>query len=245
MMPPERAAERAEEIAANLGALGRRIDEACRCAGRDPKSVELLPVTKYFPESDIAILHELGLRTFGESRPQELRRKAEFFADLPDLRWRLIGRLQRNKVRAVARWAHSVDSVDSVRLVDALESAVGAAVQSGERSGGLAVLVQISLDGDPARGGVPAAGLAAVADRVAQAENLFLKGLLAVPPRDQPPAEAFSQLALLHTRFRREYPGADELSAGMSQDLDTAIAHGSTCVRVGTALLGPRPIASP
>lgn len=234
---------RAAELADNLARLLARIDAACVAAGRDPGEVRLLPVTKYFPASDIAALYRLGRRDFGENRPQEAGAKAAELGD-PGMRWHLIGRLQRNKARQVVRWAHAVHSVDSERLATALATAAAAALDTGERDTPLEVLIQVSLDADPARGGVDPDALPALADRIADAAELRLAGIMAIPPRAADPDAEFARLAELHARLRIGHPGATELSAGMSGDLERAIAHGSTCVRVGTALMGSRPITS-
>lgn len=237
---------RERELESALGALSDRLANACRGAGRDPGEVTLLPVTKYFPARDVAILYELGCREFGESREQEATAKIAELAELSlPIRWHMIGRLQRNKVRAVARWAHTVQSVDSIRLVDALDHAVAGAMEAGERTERLSALVQVSLDDDPTRGGVSEADLLAVAERVAAAEGLVLSGVMAVAPLDVEPERAFARLVQVHERLLREYPTATVRSAGMSADLESAVAYGSTCVRVGTALMGARPIPSP
>lgn len=239
---------RHEEVASALTRVRARLDAACREAGREPSEVALLPVTKFFPASDVRVLYDLGCRAFGESREPEASTKvAEFSAD-PDVtepvRWHMIGRLQRNKVKSVVRWADTVHSLDSGRLTDALSGAVAAALDAGERSSAVEVLVQVSLDGDPSRGGVPVADLESLADRVASAPGLELAGLMAVPPLGADPDAAFAQLHEVHADLMRVHPGAGTLSAGMTGDLESAVRHGSTCVRVGTALLGSRPIVS-
>jgi len=234
---------RTDELAAALADLTERLARACRSAGRDPGTVALLPVTKFFPASDVRLLYDLGCREFGESRVQEATAKAAEM-DLPGVRWHMIGQVQRNKARVVAGWAHAVHSVDTPRLVRALAGAARAALDAGERRAALRVFIQVSLDGDPARGGIPATALAALADEVAADAALELAGLMAIPPLGASPDAAFAQLAELHARLLRAHPRARELSAGMSTDLEQAIAHGSTCVRVGTALLGSRPLIS-
>ncbi len=235
--------DRAAQVAAALSGVRARLADAVEAAGRDPGSVQLLPVTKYFPVSDVRILHDLGCREFGESRDQEAAGKVAALA-APDTRWHMIGRLQRNKARAVARWAYSVHSVDGDRLVDALSRASAAALAAGERSEPLRVLLQVSLDGDPERGGVCLPDLPGLADRAAAADGLLLDGLMAVPPLGADPDVAFATLAETHRAVLRDHPDARTLSAGMTGDLESAVRHGSTCVRVGTALLGSRPIAS-
>ncbi len=242
--PDSGTAARTDVLARRLTGLLARIDAACAAAGRDSGEVRLLPVTKYFPASDIAVLHRLGRHDFGENRPQEAGAKADDLRELRPLRWHLIGRLQRNKARQVARWAYAVQSVDSERLATALETAVAAALDAGERSEPLEVLIQVSLDADPARGGVEPAGVPALADRIASSAELRLAGIMAIPPLVADPDAEFARLAEVHSRLRAAHPSATELSAGMSNDLERAIAHGSTCVRVGTALMGERPITS-
>ncbi|SHF33515.1 YggS family pyridoxal phosphate-dependent enzyme [Streptoalloteichus hindustanus] len=239
---------RTAELAAALAALRERIAAACAAAGRDPDGVRLLPVTKTFPAEDVARLVDLGQAEFGENKEQEAGPKAAELARLrpgAPARWHMVGRLQRNKARAVVRWAGVVQSVDSPRLADALVRAVAAAREAGERSEPLDVLVQASIDGDPARGGCPLPDLPALADKIAQSGELTLRGVMAVAPREMTPDAAFSALATAADRLRNDHPSAVELSAGMSGDLEQAIAHGSTWVRVGTALLGGRRLASP
>ncbi len=235
---------RAGELATALSALIERIDAACAAAGREPGSVRLLPVTKFFPAADIEILYNLGRREFGESREQEAAGKVAQLGHLSRIRWEFIGRLQRNKAKSVARWADTVYSVDSDRLASALDAGAEAALGDGFRTTPLRVLLQVSLDADPARGGARDAALHALADQVAASRSLQLAGLMAIPPLDVEPDAAFEQLARIHAALTAVHPEAKELSAGMSGDLESAIAHGSTCVRVGTALMGARPITS-
>ncbi|MBV9728360.1 MAG: YggS family pyridoxal phosphate-dependent enzyme [Pseudonocardiales bacterium] len=238
---------RRDELAAALARVCDRITAACAAAGRDPAQVRLLPVTKTFPACDVALLADLGLLDAAEARDSEAAAKvAEVIALRPGaaVRWHMVGRLQRNKSRSVAQWAVQVQSVDSARLVAALDRAACAAREGGQRRGALGVLVQASLDGDPARGGCPLPQLEALADRVAAASQLRLEGVMGIAPLGIAPGAAFAQLSAAAQQLRRSHPGAVELSAGMSGDFEQAIAHGSTCVRVGTALLGDRPLAS-
>ncbi|WP_225732204.1 MULTISPECIES: YggS family pyridoxal phosphate-dependent enzyme [unclassified Nocardia] len=241
---PQAVDRRTAELSANLDALLARIDAACAAAGRDPGSVRLLPVTKFFPASDVEILYRIGRREFGESREQEATGKVAELAGLRDIQWHMIGRLQRNKARHVARWAHTVHSVDSERLATALDAAATAALDAGERTEPVRILLQVSLDDDPDRGGVSPENLGPLADRVAAASGLRLAGLMAIPPLGAESDSSFARLATLHTLLLADHPDAKELSAGMSGDLESAIEHGSTVVRVGTALMGARPITS-
>lgn len=239
--------DRRDELAAAVARVRDRIAAACAAAGRDPAEVRLLAVTKTFPAADVALLADLGLRDVAEARDQEAAAKVtevSALAPVVPVRWHLVGRLQRNKARSVARWAVQVQSVDSVRLAEALDRAARAAQDAGERDGAVGVLVQASLDGDPVRGGCPLPKLEALADRVAAAPGLRLEGVMGVAPLGVAPETAFAGLAAAAQRLLRAHPSAAELSAGMSGDFEQAIAQGSTCVRVGTALLGGRPLTS-
>ncbi|MFD4368802.1 YggS family pyridoxal phosphate-dependent enzyme [Rhodococcus sp. NPDC058521] len=240
-------ADRSEEIAAALTSVRERLTAACTSAGRDPAEVQLLPVTKFFPESDVRILYDLGCREFGESREQEATAKVDEFAKFradSDVRWHMIGHLQRNKAKAIARWAYAIHSVDSPRLVTSLDKAVSIALDEGQRTAPLEVLVQVSLDGDPHRGGVPVAELEELAAQVESRPALRLSGLMAVPPLGSDAEQEFERLASVRRDFLVDHPHATNLSSGMTNDLEHAVRHGSTCVRVGTALLGARPITS-
>jgi PLP dependent protein len=235
--------ERRAELEKALAAVEARIERACVAAGRDRAEVRLLAVTKTFPATDAALLTDLGVTDLAENRDQEAGPKVTELARLRPataVRWHMVGRLQRNKARSVARWAREVQSVDSVRLADALDRAAHSL-----QSPPLAVLVQASLDDAPGRGGCPLSELDALADHVAGTAGLRLRGVMAVAPLGADPDPAFERLARAAERLRRSHPEATELSAGMSGDLEQAIGHGSTCVRVGTALLGGRGLASP
>jgi pyridoxal phosphate enzyme (YggS family) len=239
---------RREELARRLAAVRGRITAACAAAGRDPAEVELLAVTKTVPARDVATLLDLGLTGFGENRAQEAAAKVVEVAGLrPDAspRWHVVGGLQRNKARLVAPWAARVESVDSARLADALDTAVRRALDEGVRRCPLPVLVQYSVDGDPRRGGVADGDLERLAEHVASRRCLRLDGLMAVAPLDADPEAAFAAVAAAAARLRAAHPGAAVLSAGMSGDLEAAVRHGSGVVRVGTALLGPRRLTSP
>ncbi|MGN9808679.1 YggS family pyridoxal phosphate-dependent enzyme [Micromonospora sp. BQ11] len=235
--------DRRAEIAAGLAHVRSRIADACQAAGRDRTGVTLIAVTKTYPAGDVVALADLGVTDVGENRDQEAAPKAaEVAAAGVEARWHFIGQLQRNKAKSVVRYADVVHSVDSVRLARALDAASASA-----RDRPLDVLVQVSIDGDVARGGaVPDAadqdtGLAAVAERVAGADGLRLVGLMAVAPLGWEAERAFARLAEVAESFRAAHPHATALSAGMSGDLEIAIRYGATHVRVGSALLGMRP----
>lgn len=240
---------RTEELAERLAATHERIDAARAAAGRtdDSDRVDLVVVTKFHPVSDVARLAGLGVRDVAENRVQEATAKvAELAAEHPDpaasVRWNMVGHIQSKKAASVAGWADRVHSVDSVRVADGLDR--GRARAAAEREGveALPVLLQLSLDGDTSRGGVVRSELPGLAAHVAGLEHLRLVGLMVVPPLDGEPAAHFEDAAAVAARLRLDHPGADAFSAGMSGDLESAIAAGSTCVRVGTAILGARPV---
>ncbi|MEW9548640.1 YggS family pyridoxal phosphate-dependent enzyme [Nonomuraea sp. NPDC050783] len=224
---------RRDEIAAGLAQVEARIAAACRAAGRDRGEVTLIAVTKTRPAEDVRILAGLGVRDVGENRDQEAAPKADELADLP-LTWHFVGQLQTNKVRSVVGYADVIHSVDRVRLVEAISRE---AVRQGRDVG---CLIQVSLDDDPERGGARPADVLELADEVAGAGGVWLGGVMAVAPLGEEPAKAFARLREVAALVRERHPRATMISAGMSGDLDEAIAHGATHVRVGTALLGRR-----
>jgi len=223
---------REQELAAALAGLEQRLDRACAQAGRPREEVVLVAVTKTHPLSDVEVLAALGVRDVGENRDQEARLKA---AARPDLRWHFVGALQSGKAGSVASYACVVHSVDRASLVRALSAG---AVRAGRQ---VDVLLQVSLDGDPARSGAVPADLPALAEATAAADGLRLAGVMAVAPLGVDPERAFAELADVAARLRVDHPQADRISAGMSGDLEAAVAAGATYVRVGTALLGLRP----
>ncbi|WP_435600930.1 YggS family pyridoxal phosphate-dependent enzyme [Streptomyces sp. C10-9-1] len=234
--------DRRAELAANLAGVEERIAAACAAAGRPREEVTLIVVTKTYPASDVRILHGLGVRHMAENRDQDAAPKAAACADL-DIHWHFVGQLQTNKVRSVAGYADTVQSVDRLRLVTALS---GAAVRAGRE---VTCLVQVALDAESGqqgeRGGVAPDGVAELADAVAGSPGLRLGGLMTVAPLRGPYAGrqqvAFERLMESSSRLRADHPAANMVSAGMSADLEQAVAAGATHVRVGTAVLGVRP----
>lgn len=231
------ASGRAQEIASSLARVRSRIDDACAAAGRPAESVGLTVVTKTFPASDIAILASLGVTDVGENRDQEAKAKCAALSGT-GVRWHMIGRLQRNKARSAARWADVVESVDRHELIEPLSRAAQ------EFGRALDILVQVSLDDQPGRGGSGESEVLALCDAVALAPGLTLAGVMAVaphPPGPGDPGAAFARLARIHARVLERHPDATVRSAGMSGDLESAIEHGATQVRIGGAILGNRP----
>ncbi|MFB6676226.1 YggS family pyridoxal phosphate-dependent enzyme [Streptomyces sp. NPDC057684] len=234
--------DRKAQLAANLAQVEERIASACAAASRKREEVTLIVVTKTYPASDVRILSELGVRDVAENRDQDAAPKAAECADLP-LRWHFVGQLQTNKVRSVVGYADVVQSVDRSKLVTSLSTA---AVRA-ERE--LGCLIQVALDagenGRGERGGVGPGGIGELAAIVADSPGLRLDGLMTVAPLTGPYAgrqqAAFERLMDLSTDLRRAHPAANMVSAGMSADLEQAVAAGATHVRVGTAVLGVRP----
>jgi pyridoxal phosphate enzyme (YggS family) len=224
---------RRSELELRLAEVRRRIAKACQAAGRDPGELTLIGVTKTRPASDVRLLSELGLRDVGENRDAEAAPKAAECADL-DLTWHFIGQLQTNKCASVVRYASVVHSVDRLRLIRALGKA---ACDAGQVIEGL---IEVSLDGDPARGGAVADDVPALAEALAVEEGLVLGGVMAVAPLDMEPTAAFAGLRDCATAVQAIRPAARVISAGMSGDMEAAVEFGATHLRIGTALLGDR-----
>lgn len=229
---------RRDEVAANLVAVRERIATACAAAGRDPGEITLIAVTKTYPAEDVLHLLDLGIIEVGENRDQEAAPKAVAVAQAGVLaHWHFIGQLQRNKARSVVTYAEMVHSVDGEKLASTLNDQAARLRGTPQK-----VLIQVSLDSNPLRGGVPPADLAALAETIAKMPALKLCGLMAVAPLGEPAKPAFERLARYITLFQTDYPDATVVSAGMSDDLAEAIACGATHVRIGSALLGKRPV---
>lgn len=244
--------DRREELAANLARVEERIASACAAAGRPREDVTLIVVTKTYPASDVMILSELGVRHVAENKDQDAAPKAAACVEAP-LIWHFVGQLQTNKARSVVRYADAVHSVDRVRLVDSLSAAV---LKSERADRELGCLVQVALDAEQAdhrdasgavagRGGVAPDDVEGIAEAVAAAPGLRLDGLMTVAPLvgryAGRPRDAFDRLMEMSSRLRADHPAANMVSAGMSADLEDAIAAGATHVRIGSAVLGVRP----
>lgn len=226
---------RGDELAANLGAVRERIAAAASAAGRSADDIELVVVTKYFPAADVDLLVDLGVRHIGENKDQEARAKVDELARRSDVTVHFIGQLQSNKVSHVAAYADVVQSVDRPKIVHALDRA---ADRAGRR---LDVLVQVALDGGGGRGGVEPDRAAELADLVGESDHLDLRGVMAVAAREGRPRDGFARLRAVADGIRGTHPEATWVSAGMSGDLEDAVAEGATHLRVGTAILGTRP----
>lgn len=229
-------------LAETLAAVRARMDAAARRAGRSPAEIQLMGVTKQVEPRRIREAYEAGLRTFGENRVQEFAEKINLLRDLPEATFHLIGHLQSNKAARAAELFAGVDSLDSLRLAEKLDSA---AAKLEKR---LAVLVEINLAGEAAKTGMAPDSpeleeLLAAAPRLAALE---FRGLMAIPPHTPDPEGArpyFRRLRELRQALRaRNLPalGLETLSMGMSHDFEVAIEEGTTCIRLGTAIFGDR-----
>lgn len=225
------------DVAARLAEARARIDAACARAGRDPREVELLAVSKTHGGDAIRAAHAAGQRRFGESRPQELAAKASELADLA-VGWVAIGHLQTNKAGVVAAVADEFQALDSVRLAEALDRRLQAL---GRR---LRVLVQVNTSGEASKGGFTPDETADAVRALSVCDALEVAGLmtLAAPSPDEAVVRAcFDSLVEVQRRLRDEHGGGfGALSMGMSNDFELAVECGSTCVRLGTAIFGER-----
>ena len=242
-------ADRLGELAGRLDQVRARIAAACQAAHRAADEVTLIAITKTFPASDVALLASLGVTDVGENRDQEAAPKAAAATALGVRpRWHFVGQLQANKAASVVRYADVVHSVDRLRLVRVLGSRAAAEGRQ------VSCLIQVNLDpdaadlgsdsagpGDGGRGGALPADVPWLADAVAAQDGLVLGGVMAVAPLGLSPRPAFRSLRQVAEVVKAAHPRATMISAGMSGDLDEAIAEGATHVRVGTALLGGRP----
>jgi pyridoxal phosphate enzyme (YggS family) len=220
---------RSDEIADKLANVVGRISQASKDAGRIAAEIMLIVVTKTYPRSDVELLRQLGIENFGENRDAEGARKSR---EVPGT-WHFQGQIQSNKVRSISQWADFVHSLADPRHAELLNQAM-----TTEKK--MAVFIQVSLDKSVGRGGVDPAKLAPLAEIILKLPHLKLVGLMAIAPLTENQESAFTRLALIHNDFRRQFPDSAALSAGMSNDFETAISHGATHVRIGSSILGSR-----
>jgi pyridoxal phosphate enzyme (YggS family) len=225
---------RAELIAANLAAVRARIVAAAQAAGRGPESVRLLAVSKKMPADDVRAAIAAGQRAFGENYAQELRDKSALLAaDPTPPEWHFIGPLQGNKVKYVAGKVMLLHSIDSPALLDAVEA----------RGAPQPCLIQVNVAGEASKKGIAPADLPALLDRFAAMTHARCEGLMLIPPRGDARPHFAALRALRDREAARPRPNVTlrELSMGMTDDLEIAVAEGATIVRVGTAIFGARP----
>lgn len=230
----------AEDIRHNLAAVRARIEAACRRVARDPEGVRLLPVSKTKPEPVLRLAYEAGCRLLGENKVQEAHGKWEAMRDLADLHWSIIGHLQTNKTRLVARFAAEFQALDSLRVAEALDRRLQAEGRA------LDVFVQINTSGEESKYGLPPDDAAAFIRELPAFSALRVRGLMTLAvfsSEARRVRECFVVLRTLRDRLRQTVPAGvslDELSMGMSGDFEIAIEEGATVVRVGQAIFGAR-----
>jgi pyridoxal phosphate enzyme (YggS family) len=212
---------RMEEISENLEVVRSKIAKVAN------HEVTLIAVTKTFPVADAQILHDLGVRDFGENRDAEGAEKSAVVSGT----WHFQGQIQSNKLKSITSWASVIHSLDDPRHFEIIEKVAPHRLQ---------IFLQLSLDGSDHRGGAALEKLMDLAELVENSPNHTLAGLMSVPPVEMDPDKAFAQLAAIRTDFLKQFPLAQSLSAGMSGDYELAISHGATHVRVGSSILGSR-----
>lgn len=233
-------AESVEDFRNNLTAVGARIAAACERVGRDPAGVRLLPVSKTKTEASLRLAYAAGCRMLGENKPQEAYRKWESMADLTDLQWSVIGHLQTNKAKLVARFASEFQALDSLRVAEALERRLQA------EGRGLDVFVQINTSGEASKYGLAPDQAPAFLRELTAFPALRVRGLMTLAlfsAQTERVRQCFILLRQLRDQLRQEAPAGvalDELSMGMSGDYEIAIEEGATVVRVGQAIFGAR-----
>jgi len=221
------------EIADRLAQVRQRIDDAARAAGRAPRDVRLVAISKFQPLVAVQAAVAAGQVDFGENRAQELVSK---LPDAPDgVRWHFVGRLQRNKARLVVGEVDLIHSVDRVSLAETVSA------QAVARGIVQRVLVQVDVAEEERKGGSPPDQVLPLLQRSAELDGVQAIGLMTIPPIASDPAAMFERLRALRARLLPTFPQLTELSMGMSADLEVAVASGATIVRVGTAIFGPRP----
>ena len=221
------------DISAAIQSVRERIERACGRAGRDPSSVQLIAVSKGHSEEAIRAAHSAGMHVFGENYAQELAAKASALGDLPDIRWRFIGHLQRNKIKLIERARATVDTVDSVRLAEALSARAAASGRAVE------VLLQVNIGDEAQKSGCGPEEVPQLVDAVRALPSVSLRGLMTVAPH----LDDLEAIRPFFAKLRElaEAHGLPELSMGMTHDLEPAVEEGATILRIGTAIFGPRP----
>jgi pyridoxal phosphate enzyme (YggS family) len=225
------------DVAAALERVRERIGLACERSGRDPSSVQLVSVSKGHSEELIRAAYDQGMRVFGENYAQELAAKATALSDLPEIRWRFIGHLQRNKIKLIEHARATVDTVDSSRLAEAIST------RAASRGATVGVLIQVNIGDETQKSGCKPAEVPSLVEAVRALPNVSLQGLMTVAPHLEDAEATRPFFAAL--RELAEAHGLSELSMGMTHDLEQAVEEGSTMLRIGTAIFGPRPARTP
>ncbi|WP_111719705.1 YggS family pyridoxal phosphate-dependent enzyme [Homoserinimonas sp. OAct 916] len=223
-----------------LAEVRQRISAAATASGRDPAEITTIIVTKFHPVSLVRELIALGAHDFGENRHQEAQQKARELAGEP-VTWHFVGQLQSKKARQVAGYAHVIHSIDRDSVVKSLAGGAGADGVDAVARPVTDCFVQVNLTTDPRRGGVAPESLEPLVEKVLTTDCLRLLGVMAVAPADGEPARAFAEVRTYSERVLAMAPEARFISAGMSHDFESAIAHGATHLRIGSAITGNRP----
>jgi pyridoxal phosphate enzyme (YggS family) len=224
-------------IAERLSEVRSSISQACLHCHRDVNEVTLVAVSKTKPSAAIASAIAAGQLHFGENYVQEAVQKIQYFANEKQLTWHFIGPIQSNKTRDIAEYFTWVHSVDRSKIAQRLNQ------QRPTNMPPLNVLIQVNIDDESSKAGVAPAQVAELAAEINQLPHLKLRGLMAIPQPSHDPLQQAQSLAAMQRLFlalKSQYSELDTLSMGMSDDLDSAIAHGATMVRIGTAIFGPR-----
>ena len=223
-------------LAERLAAIQQRIAVAATASNRSLETIKLIVVTKNHPAQLALDLLSLGMRDFGENRDQEAAPKSEEVRSKSSIehRWHFIGQLQSNKVKSVVSYADSVHSLDRQSLLDALGKATA------DRAKPLDVFIQLNLTDDPGRGGIQPGSLLPFAENVLAHPGLNLRGVMGVAALDQELDRDFSAIRAASEALKTLRPEADQISAGMSEDFETAIGYGATHLRIGSAITGKR-----
>lgn len=224
-------------IANRLATAHDKISDAAKKADRHGEQISLVAVSKTKPSTDIEAAYESGQRTFGENYVQELTEKAQQLSSLSDLCWHFIGPVQSNKTALIAKYANWVDSVDRIKIARRLNS------HCEELNKRLNVLIQVNISDSNTKSGIPLKDVESFAKEIQQFKNLTVRGLMAIPDeyhdKEKQKAE-FEQLNTCFLALKHQYQSVDTLSLGMTNDMEAAILSGSTMIRLGTAIFGPR-----
>lgn len=223
--------ERMKEISSALIDIESRIAHACLLADRAREDVRLIVVTKTHPIRDVEILQSLGIKDFGENRDAEGVEKSAAVSGS----WHYQGQIQGKKIPSLARWSHTLHSLDDLSHLPKFDRALDVI---GDKT--LEIFIQVSLDGDPSRAGLAEDEVLRACQMVVDSSHLRLMGVMTVPPVEADPGESFSTIATISERIRSDFPQARYISAGMSGDFEVAIAYGATHIRIGSQILGSR-----
>lgn len=224
-------------IAESLQKVRFEIQEACEKTGRDPKSVELLAVSKTRTADEVKAAYDAGQRAFGENYLQDAEEKITVLSNL-SIKWHFIGPIQSNKTRPIAEQFDWVHSVDRLKIAKRLSE------QRPFHASDLNICIQINISGEASKSGCTIDQLPDLVDQISKLPKIRLRGLMAIPEPTEDEAllhSRFRAVALLMDQLRQIAPEMDTLSMGMSDDMEVAIGEGATIVRVGTAIFGPRP----